>query len=1490
MSSQSSRSNRRWLDRLTLGNLLHPGEWRNMRARSRLPSAAGTTTPGTGNSISPVHSNHGSRSPSPMARPGSPDLSIGTHVAVSNTTPQAAGATSGGPSISSEGNAWTRLERALQALRVTTRTFSPLYTALGELLSCLHMFEAAAKNHRDYDELAIGLEGMVKQLARHLDETGSEVIIDTITSIVNAIQKEIGSIDGRQSRSLPRRIMGASSTEDDLIRRYRRIEQLFRQLQGEASMSTWNTVDELRMEQYLKDLRPAKLARFNSELSAEVSRRGCTKHTRTTILEDSARWSEEPNLAKVYWMNGMAGTGKTTIAYTLCERLEAGKQLAASFFCTRASPECREAKRIIPTIAYQLARRFAPFRHSLCQQLKQDPDISTGQLSDQFDLLLKQPLMAAKDKLSNNLVIVVDALDECNDYHMVELFLDMLFRSVMELPVKFFVTSRPEPAIRNKMLPESERSRSILYLHEIERSLVQADIELYLRDELASISPVDKDITQLALNAGSLFIYAATAVRHIRPVGKAVNSKGRLKAILTVGTQSTITLSTIDTLYTAILTDALNDQDLSPEERNQMRLVLHTAICACEPMLIRTLSTLSGLEDKDNAIAALQPLRSVLHVSDHSEFITTLHGSFSDFMFDHKRSGGFYCDKADHNRFLLESCLRVMKAQLRFNICSIPSSFVPNNQVPELGEQIATSISDELFYACRFWVDHLRKTDPRLAPLLLVNDFMSQRLLFWMEVMSLKNCMTLGMMVITKLNTWLFELLGDTHTDLLELVSDAQAFVAMYASSAASAYTPHIYLSALPLTSLSSAVRSQYLPRFKGLIKVSGTSLNRIGRATLGVWTSKRSICSSVFSPDGDHLVLGDEEGAISVRNTYDGTYVVRPFKAHEDAILSLGISSDSRQIVSGSSDMKLSVWSIYDGTLAAGPFKGHTGRVNSVAFSPKAALIVSGSDDHTVGLCDLHNVAVHMRFFTGHKRGVESVVFSPNGSLIVSGSADHTIRVWDVSSGTSILILEGHESIVSFVMFSPEEAHIISGSYDGTVRIWNTSDWTPSSPPLKIGQIILMAISPDGDRVVSGADNTICVWNTHTGTLMAGPFEGHTDIVRSINFSGDGVRIVSTSEDQTIRLWNSRAQPRTEQNSMDWFRGVVVRPTSPPSQTHLALCDQTNSAEIHVWDLRTIVHVAIPTGEKIQRLQFSPDGTRIHSLHSHCTIRTWDTQTARLLEGPHRCSLFETWHSVACSMDGTRVVFCNENTIRLWHIQPNRIMILCDTILGRLQAAFSQDGSRCVTSTYSLSGFASKVWDAESGICVAGPFQFEALAISFDGTYLCYKGSSASSEVINTHTGVQTSMQAGLLNMIFTPDGLHVAGRVGRTTQMRDMLGQIIASATIPSLGSNLACFNILGCSSDGWLLLSYDRDRGNYICRTRISYPPFAFNPDGWILNHQEQPLFWVPAEIRKDFPGCSGVVISGCVEVLLRVDYDDILVGDDWSQCYVPNTHSM
>jgi hypothetical protein len=96
--------------------------------------------------------------------------------------------------------------------------------------------------------------------------------------------------------------------------------------------------------------------------------------------------------------------------------------------------------------------------------------------------------------------------------HGAQVVLDMLFGCAAVLPVKFLVASRPGPGVHAKMAAGDDRSRAILHLRDIERSLVREDIETYLKEELQSVALSTHQLHQLTEQAGNLFIYAATAV------------------------------------------------------------------------------------------------------------------------------------------------------------------------------------------------------------------------------------------------------------------------------------------------------------------------------------------------------------------------------------------------------------------------------------------------------------------------------------------------------------------------------------------------------------------------------------------------------------------------------------------------------------------------------------------------------------------------------------------------------------------------------------------------------------------------------------------------------------------------------------------------------------------------------------------------------------------------------------------------------------------
>lgn len=493
---------------------------------------------------------------------------------------------------------------------------------------------------------------------------------------------------------------------------------------------------------------------YNSSLSDTVGRRMCTPGTREAILTELREWVNNSGGPKVYWMNGMAGTGKTTLAYSFCAEMQLAGRIGASFFCSRADADSQNVSRIVPTIAHQLARLLPEYREALIRRVGLDQDISVRKIETQFEKLIRDPLLEVRDSVPRGVVITIDALDECSERNGAQTILNVLFRHAQDLPVKFFVTCRPEPGLFDILGSANERQRSVLHLHDIGASFVQADIMTYLQAELPTI-PREK-LGRLAEQAGSLFIYAATAVRYIQPNGQGANLHRPIEDVLSIASGAdTDVHKHIDGLYTAVLAVPFADKELSRREKKNIRLVLDTVVCAKEPMSVTTMAKLLELDDEQDISSALQHLRSVLHVSDSTGLISTLHASFPDFMRNRDRSAVLCSNVMKHDQHLALRCFGTMKRLLRFNICGLESSFVLDKDVPDLAEKISEGIPPELFYACRYWENHLGPTEHGDETCSALVGFLLYRLLFWMEVMNLRNCIGVGAEMLHRAYSWL---------------------------------------------------------------------------------------------------------------------------------------------------------------------------------------------------------------------------------------------------------------------------------------------------------------------------------------------------------------------------------------------------------------------------------------------------------------------------------------------------------------------------------------------------------------------------------------------------------------------------------------------------------------------------------------------------------------------------------------------------------------
>ncbi|CUA75297.1 Vegetative incompatibility protein HET-E-1 [Podospora anserina] [Rhizoctonia solani] len=1173
---------------------------------------------------------------------------------------------------------WIGLRSSLQGLGGASGLFPHLASAAGILLECFNGIESAARNQQDYEHLAKELTTTTESLAEIIKAPTPPSLTKCITGITLDIKSQAEGIKQKSTGGTIGRMVVAKEDEEDVIRHYRRIQSCFRQLQMNLNASTWSIANEHLVNTRLEALNPVKLATYDLKLSSTVSRRSCTEGTRIEILSNLKNWIYDSDAPSIYWMNGMAGTGKTTIACTFSEVLERGKRLAASFFCTRTTAECRD----------------------LCELLGDEPDLGSKNIQKQFERLLHDPLSSAsvKDAMPGNLVITIDALDECEDRNGVEMILDMLFRHGVNLPVKFFVTSRPEPEIYERM-KQNANSRAILHLHDIEASLVQADIELYLKEELESISPSAPHIKQLAERSGCLFIYAATLVRYIKFGKRFANPRLRLESILGLTTESTKKHAEIDALYTAILASALEETRMEQQEAEVVKLVLRTVLFAQEPINVETIAALAGLKDAEQVGFALQPLRSVLHQSEDTGLVSTLHASFPDFMFSNERSGEYFCDILEHSQALAERCFVVMKEQLRFNICDLESSFVPDEKVENLQERMKQKISATLAYACRYWGIHLSLASSSDNLSVMLEDFVSHRLLFWMEVLNLRREMAMGLEAFFKVNQWLIQA-SATSSDLVILVEDARNFANSFSNSLASQSTPHIYISSLPFCPRSSAVYKRYWDRTRGLLELRGSLMERRESAALAIWDvgDGDSAHLLAYSPDGTRIAAGCDNG-LRMLNAHDGTLLFDPMKHRDHFIYSVAFSPDGNLVASMYVDA-VKVWNAHTGALVSDPFCGPPPDASSrfVSFSPDGKRVVFPSHDKTICIRNISDgTLLHSPLQYGPH--FSPVTFSPDGALIAYGSYDGTVQLCNIHDGTFLASLAlAHRDCYS-IAFTPDGTRLISVSDD--IRVWTISDGSLAPHRCDFHSKIDMkaaTVSPDGTRVASAGsapDYTVQVWNTD-GSPVAGPFVGHSYIISSVAFSPDGTRVISNAYDGTIRVWNVRdglllapvpfeahmsklkslflfSGDRILSGSADsstWVwnitaTGIVSSPWNhestffPPHgllSSSYILVPATDSS-IAVLDLSDDSVLAGPlegyTDPDIL-YGFSADKSHLATISKDRTVRVWDLKKGWLLGVPFRCHR-DTLACIVVLTDGSHVVSCctEDHTIRVWNTQP---------------------------------------------------------------------------------------------------------------------------------------------------------------------------------------------------------------------------------------------
>ncbi|KAF3277935.1 hypothetical protein TWF970_004813 [Orbilia oligospora] len=1090
----------------------------------------------------------------------------------------------------------------------------------------------------------------------------------------------------------------------------------------------------------------------------------CLPNTRVQLLKDIENWVEDPARA----------------LYFLAERC--GWDWEVYYFPNST----------------QLADYINDIVPSIQNVIEQYPQITTANHREQFNQLIFNPLSELTDAsqkfqqppLPTKAVLVIDALDECDREQDQELIVSLLAKlgEIKSIKIYIFLTSRPELPLRISFEKLPGNMHRDLILHKIPG--IQEDIATFLEFEFAKIRdlyllplewPGSEKIGKLAAMAVPLFIFAATACRFIADT----DPEEQIEIVMSY--QSNWHTSQLEATYLPILHRLKQKAILYQTLITDFQQIVGTIINLASPMPIPSLSKFLVIPER-KVRSRLRQLHSVLDVPKPSSGLATqtninapiriLHLSFRDFLsgetlLDNVEFRDFWIDEKEAHRNIYRKCIELMSKHLKKNICNLR---VPGIFRSDIDENLITRhLPTEIQYSCRYWVYHLERSKDKVKDGGIVDVFLRQHTLHWVEAIGLSGEMKEMVYIIDVLKA------AVDSENTSALIYDIQRFVRQNQTIINRAPL-QVYWSALPFAPNKSVLKSIFDPRaIIPEVELTRSSIvQEQWSAVLQTLEGHREFVTSLaFSTNGGLLASGSWDCTIRIWDVATGA-LLHIFRDHKDWVRDVIFytTEGDEFVASASNDRTVRLWSVATGVLVQTLV--YRGQIIALASTKhgNTAVLASASDDRQVRIWDVADDAL-VRVLEGHKGCVNTVAFSGDGKILASGSDDKTVRIWDAITRMFLHKLEFNDS-VERITFSTDISILAIVVWGGIVGIADAVTGVllrMLSPD--IGSIVGMRFSTDERKLVLASEaGTIQALDVATGAVVE-EYDGSTP---NYDFSSVALSknegILALAEDGRLRIMEMRIESSLSGSQKSGTAGVWGLAISDDGKT---LASVPKNSDVSVWDLATgdlrwtmkidrghsnwkvavssdgklvaldlshshsIVVWNTITGDQLQTLRvdsrpncivFSPNDEMIAS--AAWSIQIWNTSTWELLH-----VLREHWRAVnqiAFSPDSKTLASASDDrTVRVWDLATGILLQILnkhsDLVTG---AAFSGDGKLLASASVDHT---IQIWDVATCNSYWAPQQkfstkFKPGWISFskDNRYIITRGTDGEVFPLNTN------------------------------------------------------------------------------------------------------------------------------------------------------------
>ncbi|MEG4492584.1 nSTAND1 domain-containing NTPase [Microcoleus sp. D3_18_C4] len=490
--------------------------------------------------------------------------------------------------------------------------------------------------------------------------------------------------------------------------------------------------------------------------------------------------------------------------------------------------------------------------------------------------------------------------------------------------------------------------------------------------------------------------------------------------------------------------------------------------------------------------------------------------------------------------------------------------------------------------------------------------------------------------------------------------------------------------------------------------------LNRLEKHQGGVTSISFSKDGQILTSAYDkHLILWSQEGRL-----------LQDFgEVHKDTIWKATFSPNGKIIASASKDKTVKLWSQQNGTWVLKSTLRHSHPVRVVKFSPNGGIIASSDDDSNIKLWSSDGQPLNS--IKANQGWLLSMSFKDNQTL-ATGGGDGSVKFWRSQNGTFkdvelLGTLRGHSKRgVWSLDFSHDGKMLVTGGGDGTIKLWRkqaeskSNDWIRdlkfSLDQKTLGEICDnqlkksqngieysclkaskdfvrgVSFSPDNQIIAGGTwDKHILLWYWDRPGMTSETLNGHGNGVWDVKFSSDGKILASASDDNTVKLWNTKETPKAFGEAESPILDVSFSPDGQRiasaskckivkqldvngNSINKDLVDVTlsQSPDPHCYNRTVRSH-----SEKVYEVAFSPlDGKVMITASADCTIKLWDADghlikpliDASIETKNKKCSS-KSSHSkavqgVAFSPDGKNIASASlDNTIKLWNTQDGSLI-----------------------------------------------------------------------------------------------------------------------------------------------------------------------------------------------------------------------------------------